>query len=406
MKDKSLLWWLIGVALIAGLGYLVLRQKSAMEGSDSTVGKEDSTTVEAPTFEGEVKIGAVLPLSGVMSELGNALLHAANLAVEQVNAVGGIGGKKVTLVVQDGKCDKAEAASVGEALAADAGIRALIGGGCSSETLGLASVTLEKNIVAVSPSSGAPSVTTDAGANIFRLYPSDTLVAKAAARYALNEFQAKKVSILFEETDEARDAQKAFRDAFAEFGGKVVLEEGYESDRVDFQAYAKKVKETRQDVLFLASRSVTSTIALLDALKKEGVTTRIIHGGLVLRARLTKEQAESLEGVIGFEPAFDETSDAVKTFAESYRTRFSEEVQYPLQQANAYSIVYLFKQLMEEKGMEADQLRRALDALREWKGGALTDVNLDQNGDIPWTMVQALTLRSGELVKVEQMEVK
>lgn len=407
MKDNSLVWWLIGVALIAGLGYLVLRQKPTQPSINTAPTSTEGTgVINESTFEGEVIVGAVLPLSGKMVAQGQSAQKAMTFAANQINQQGGVGGKKLTLAFEDGACAAPTAAAAATSLIETKGVQAIIGGGCSEESIGLGPVVRDKKVVALAPFSATPLVTTDAGPSTYRLYPAPALAGKAAARYALNEFQAKSAALLYENTSYARGLTKAFQDHFTQFGGKIVMDEAYDKGLLQFRSQTAQVKNVGADVVYIVPESASSGIAILQALQGQGIKSRLLTNDVMVDAAVVKANPKLLEGVIGFEPTQDLQSSTFLAFSRAYQEALGESLTYPYEQATTYSLVYLLKDVMEDKGMTGEQIKAGLDTLKDWTGGALSSVSITAAGDLQWKVFNVNIGREGNVTAADTIEIE
>src|SRR3989338_4432265 len=156
---------------------------------------------------GPIKIGFLGPLTGDAAPYGVDTLNGVKLAVDEINAVGGVKGRMIELIAEDSRCTGADAASAAQKLVNVDKVVAIVGGQCSGETLAAAPIAEAAGVVMISPLSSSPDVT-QAGTFIFRDYPSDALKSKAMAAY-LNEEGLEKLAMMSENTDFAT----AFRNA-------------------------------------------------------------------------------------------------------------------------------------------------------------------------------------------------
>ena len=116
MKNNAI-WWVIGIIIVIGLGYLVFNQPNKQgTTSPQPVANEPAAPAPAPVADNTITIGLIHPLTGDAASLGVPMQKAAALAVEEINAAGGIGGKKVILASEDGKCDGKEGATAAQKL--------------------------------------------------------------------------------------------------------------------------------------------------------------------------------------------------------------------------------------------------------------------------------------------------
>ena len=123
---------------------------------------------------GPIKIGFIGPLTGEASPYGVDTLNGAKLAVDEINEAGGVNGRMIEIIAEDGRCTGTDAASAAQKLVNVDKVVAIVGGQCSGETLAAAPIAESAKVVMISPVSSSPDVTA-AGDFIFRDYPSDGL---------------------------------------------------------------------------------------------------------------------------------------------------------------------------------------------------------------------------------------
>lgn len=352
-------------------------------------------TTNTPALQGEVTLGAILPLTGDGAAYGLPIQKAVNLAVDEINAAGGVGGKKLVVATEDGKCDGKAGAVAAQKLISVMNVPAIIGGACSGETLGFAPIANEQKRVVISPSATSPDITTKGGDYVFRFAPSDALAGKIAAFYALKELGAKRAAIVSENTDYAQGLRKVFFKTFDENGGGIVIDEPYNTGATDFRTVALKIKNGHIDVVYIVPQTPAPGLAIVKALKDQKVEVKLLSSEIFLGLEVAKNNKETLEGVTGFEAFFDDQSVAAKKFADAYKTKYNEELAWPFYQANAYSEVYALKALIENVGASGEKLQAELARLKNWSGGALTNVTLDKDGDIEWKTYSVKKITNG-----------
>lgn len=196
-----------------------------------------------------IKIGFVGPLTGDASALGKEAQIATQLAIDEVNASGGINGRKVVGIFEDGKCSPASASSAGQKLIGVDKVTAIVGGLCSGETASFVKPAMEAKVPVIAYCSSAPTLT-GSGKYFFRTYPSDSFQGKFAAEYAYNTIGARKVAVLYHVTDWGNGIEKVFVNRFKELGGTIVSEEGAQQDVRDYRTQLVKVKNAGADLLY------------------------------------------------------------------------------------------------------------------------------------------------------------
>ena len=115
-----------------------------------------------------------------------------------------------------------------------------------------------------------------------------------------------------------------------------------------------------------------------------------------------KNNADTVDGAIGFDPSFDVKTDQAVAFARAYATRYGEDLKFPLEQANAYSLVYLLKDFYEQTKGKEGMIMDRLVGLRNWTGGSLKDISLDAFGDIDWKTYKVNEVKDGTVREVKE----
>lgn len=359
-----------------------------------------------PELIGEVTIGAVYPLTSDAASYGVPLQKATNLAVDEINAAGGIDGKKLVIVYEDGKCDGKASAVAAVKLIKESNVPAILGGACPGETLGIAPTANENKRIVISPAETSADITTKGGDYVFRFAPSDAIAGKAAALYALRGLGAKRAAIVSENADAAQAMRKAFFDHFDNNGGGVYIDETFKPGTTDFRALALTIKNKDVDVVYVAPQTPASGLAIVKALKGQKILAKIFTTSIMTGADVAKNNAETLEGVMNVESFFDANSTSVQAFVAAYKAKYGEDPAYPSIQANAYSEVYALKDLIEKNGADGEKLQAALASLADWSGGALTGVTIDKNGDIAWKAFILKRITGGIVTEVKAFSVE
>jgi branched-chain amino acid transport system substrate-binding protein len=154
------------------------------------------TSVPAAAENDSITIGVVLPLTGDAAHWGLPPRDGAEMAVDEINRAGGIGGRKLALVVEDDRCQPADGVSALNKIMAGANPAVVLGAVCSGVTLAMAPIAEAHKTVLISPASTSPKIT-DAGDFIFRVIPSGSLRGKVFADYLYNEKGLRKLAVLY-----------------------------------------------------------------------------------------------------------------------------------------------------------------------------------------------------------------
>ena len=168
--------------------------------------------------------------------------------------------------------------------------------------------------------------------------------------------------------------------------------------RISYQAI--KIKMPVEAIYLILS--LAPGLSIVKALKDQNITAKLLTAEVLMGDEIVKENQKILEGVIGFDQAFDDTTEAFKRFTQAYKTaNNNEELSYPFYQTALYSEVYLAKELLEKEGNDGEKMQNALSRLSNWNGSVLPNVTLDANGDILWSSFNVKNVRSGKAEKVK-----
>jgi branched-chain amino acid transport system substrate-binding protein len=224
----------------------------------------------------EIVIGSIQPLTGNGASFGQNVKAAMLIAEEEINSNGGINGKNLRIIFEDGQCNaQAATTSIKKLIEVD-GVTTIIGGTCSSETLAIAPIAEKAKVLVISNGASIPSLS-DAGEYIFRDYPSDNTQGRIAAEYSYNILNARKAAILYWQSDWPMEIKKVFKNSFENLGGKVLLEESFTTGSMDMKTQLIKINESDADVIYFLGMTPESIIGLKQA-EEIGLKQKIIGG--------------------------------------------------------------------------------------------------------------------------------
>ncbi|MGN7118351.1 ABC transporter substrate-binding protein [Lysinibacillus odysseyi] len=203
-----------------------------------------------------IKIGANLELSGGVASYGSSINDGAKLAIDEINKNGGINGKKIEYIAVDNKSDNAEAVTAGIRLAEQEKVVAMLGPATSGNATATVQTANQFKVPMVTASGTAETVTVDKDGKVndyaFRTCFIDPFQGIVAANFATEELKAKNVAIYMDSTsDYAKGLAASFKKQIEENGGKVVKEEAYVTDDVDFKSTLTNIKSENPDFVFI-----------------------------------------------------------------------------------------------------------------------------------------------------------
>ncbi|MCU9612828.1 ABC transporter substrate-binding protein [Caldibacillus lycopersici] len=203
-----------------------------------------------------IKIGANLELSGDVASYGQSIAEGVDLAVEEINANGGIDGKTIELIKSDNKSDPSEAASVATKLTSEEQVLAIIGSATSGNTLAQAQIANDTKTILLTPSGTSPNVTVtengDVNDYVFRTSYIDPFQGTVAANFATGDLGIKTAAIYADSaSDYAKGLADAFKETFEAAGGTIVAEESYVAKDTDFRSTLTRIQSKNPEFVFI-----------------------------------------------------------------------------------------------------------------------------------------------------------
>jgi branched-chain amino acid transport system substrate-binding protein len=275
-----------------------------------------------------VAIGSIQDMSGTTSVFGNAITRGAELAIEKLNAQGGINGKKVKLITLDTKGDPKEAINAYNRLVDQEKVVAVLGPPISNIGIALAPIANAKKVPVIG-SFIDPRVTIGADGKpqtaMFLMQPSSVQYAEIMAGYAVEKLGLKKVGIFYNQSNAySVSLIKPFKDYAESLGAKVVIEEKYTKDDKDFKTQLNKIKESGAEVLY-APNYTQELVILFKQRKQAGVNVPIVDG-LDLAAPFAQNvnDPEAADNAF-FANNFSEKEPQLVAVRDAYKAKFNNE---------------------------------------------------------------------------------
>jgi branched-chain amino acid transport system substrate-binding protein len=341
---------------------------------EATEGEETEEVVEE---SGPIKIGSILPLTGDGAAYGIPMQQIAMIAVDKLNEDGGVDGRMLEFIWEDGKCNGKDAAAAAQKLINVDKVSVIYGGFCSSETLGASPIAEGAGVVMLSPGSSSPDITT-AGDYIFRNYPSDSAQGAIIAGIA-GDMGLEKVGMITEENDYTIGIESAFT---ASFEGETLTESFLPTD-TDFKTQITKLKSEGVGAIFINPQTPAKSDLIMKQLQELGTEGLQIFANDVVMGHsegLT-QYATLVEGMIGAQTTYNTEHADYDYLVETYIERTGEaEVPFLTYGSTSYDAVFLLADAFGEVGTSADAIRDWLYEVDGWEGMAGSLI-LDVNGD-------------------------
>lgn len=324
------------------------------------------TTVSCGGSKGsnEIKIGSIGPLSGAVAVYGTEARDGIALAVEEINAAGGVNGKMIKLICEDDEGDPAKTVSAFKKLTVQDGCKLIIGSLTSGCTKAITDQSQAAKVIQIAPAATAENITIDeAGKTIpyvFRACFIDPFQGTVGGKFAAETLNAKNAAILYDiGNDYSVGLSENFIAEFEKHGGKIVAKESYSTGEKDFNAQITKVKNQNPDVVYIPD--YYATVALISKqLRAQGVMCATV--GADGWDGLTENAGdEVLNGFYSNHYAADSTDPAVVKYVTNFKAKFNRE---PTSfAALGYDSVYMLKDALTKAGdSDIAKVRDALEA--------------------------------------------
>ena len=315
-----------------------------------------------------IRIGGLAPLTGDAASYGVAVNNAIQMAVEDINANGGIDGKQIEYIYYDEKGDTTEATNAYNKLVQGDKVVAIIGDVTTKPTLAVAQTSQQDNIPIITATATAAEVTLT-GPNIFRACFTDPFQGELMASYASEKLGATKVAVL---SDMADDYSSGIAEAFVakaeELGMQVVADEKYQDGDVDFKSQLTNIKSQNPDVLFLPV--YYEDLRLISAQAKEVGVTAQLCGADGWDSVLTDNFDSSVlnGGVFCSQYSTESTDERVQNFISAYKEKY--EMDPNMFAVLAYDATNMMAQAISDAGSTDSQA--IIDAMAALEYDGLT----------------------------------
>ena len=351
----------ISVMLVAAMAVTALTGCGSNSGSSS---KKDAD---------KYYIGGIGPTTGATAIYGTAVKNGAQIAVDEINAAGGINGKQIEYRFEDDQNDAEKAVNAYNTLK-DWGMQMLVGTTTTAPCIAVAGKTASDNLFQITPSASAPSVLSSGNGNIFQVCFTDPNQGIASAQYIAENKLAKKIGIIYDSSDVySSGIEEKFEAEAKDKGLQIVSKAAFTADsKTDFGTQLQKAKDAGADLLFLPIYYQEASIILKQA-DTMGYKPKFF-GVDGMDGILTVENFDTklAEGVMLLTPfAADAKDKAVQKFVTTYKEQYEDT---PKQfAADSYDAVYALKAAIEESKATPDMSASDMcDALK----GAMTKIKM------------------------------
>ncbi len=351
------------------------------------------------------KIGAQGPLTGAAAVYGNAVVNGAQIAIDEINAAGGINGFRIEYKSADDEHDQEKAINAYNSLK-DWGMQMLVGPTTSAPTIAVGSEAEKDNLFLMTPSGSAVECT--APKNVFRVCFSDPAQGTKSAQYIAEHKLAEKLGVIYDSSDVY---SSGIHESFVEEAGaqnlEIVADEQFTADsNKDFSTQLQKMKDAGAELVFLPFYYTEASLVLTQADKMGYHPSFFGCDGMDGILNVENFNTKLAEGVMLLTPfAADAADEGTQSFVRAYQEKYRET---PIQfAADAYDAVYIMKAAMEEAKLDPSMsvsdigtaMEEAMSRIR-LDGLTGTGMSWDKQGDVDKTP-KAVIIKDGAYASLE-----
>lgn len=314
---------------------------------------------------GPIKIGVVTPLSGTYTPIGEQVKMGLDLAAKEINATGGINGRKIDLIYEDEEANPAVATQKAEKLFQVEKVEFLTGTVNSGSTLAVGQLAERNNKLIATTVSFADSITADkCSPNVFRVNARAGMQSAALAAWVDKEIPKANIFFIGPDYEMGRSTVSAFKKASAEKGAKDVGEVFAPLDNKDYSPYFGQVRAAKPNVIY-TSVAGNDTVRLFTQMDEYGVNkgvTIVGASGTVTSQNMGAigKSANGFVTGVGYSPKLD--NPANKKFVADFQKAYNKLPD--LYGADSYGLLYFYKAAVEKaKSTETDKVRAAMNDL-------------------------------------------
>ena len=245
-----------------------------------------------------IRIGVVQPLTGPVAYDGNIYVNTVKMIVDDVNAKGGVLGRKVEVIVEDGACNPAQSVNAAEKLVVRDKVVGLIGAFCSTSTAAMMEVARKYKVPLITGVSTAAQLTEQGNPYFFRAVATTPMLGAAFGQQLPATVKAKKFAFLVLNDDWGRSMVASYPKSIEGGGGTVVGTDFFQQSELQFLSQITKVKATSPDAIVLAANTQQAA-AVTKQIRELGVTVPLIGEGAFTSDSYLKLAGPASEGVYG-----------------------------------------------------------------------------------------------------------
>ena len=319
----------------------------------------------APAQE-TIKIGFFAPITGPVAADGASAKQSVELAVKDVNAAGGIKGKKIELVVYDDRLNPQEAVAIANKLIEKDQVVGVVSGSYSGPTRVTAPIFAKAGMPMVAGYAVHPDVT-KAGESNFRNGFLGEVEGGAAGEYAVKALKSKNPAVIFMDNDFGREISAGFIKRAEKLGAKVVVQQVYKyPGEKDFRPFLTRIKDAKPDLIFAAGYYDVAALIVRQA-KELGLTVQILAEEGFDSPKFIELAGKDAEGVIiATNLDRDDSRPVVQNYLKNYKAAYG--IDPDMVGASSYDAFMILVNAIERAGTDQKAVIKALLETKDYNG--------------------------------------
>lgn len=327
-----------------------------------------------------IKVGLFGSETGLTATFGVSCKEGAMLALDEINARGGVLGKKIIVISEDDQSKPEEARTAAEKLINRDGVVAVVGEVASSRTLAAAPVAQAARIPLLSPASTNPKVT-QVGEWVFRACFTDAFQSQAMAKFAMEQLKAARIAVLYDvKNDYSVGLHDFFVDYIKKHGGQIVDDVSYSEGDVDFHGQLTRIKNARPDAIYVPGY-YTEVGLICSQARQLGIAVPLMGGDGWDSDKTAQIGGDAVNGCYFTNHySAEESRPEVKAFVTAYRKKYNGKTPDAMA-ILGYDAMRLMADAIARAGStEAEKIRLALAETKNFPG-ASGSITMDKNRD-------------------------
>lgn len=327
-----------------------------------------------------LRVGVMESLTGPGESYGNVANHAKLMALDEINAAGGIDGRPLEFVVEDSMCSAQGAVAAYRKLTSVDGVKIILGPSCSGAMLGAAPLAEADGVILFSGMASNADIA-NAGDYVFRTQISDVEVGLLTGDLLWAD-GVRQLATITEATDYAEGVRASAVARFEGHGGQVAAAERYTSDVTDFRSQLSKLFATSPDALHLAPQSEFSAGSIIKQARELGYTGPIYAETVSLGAVALEIAGDAATGMKAIAADIHPDNRRGQEVVAAFRERY-DYVSLPWHLSSTYDDVYITAECLRRTGddQDADGFRDCLYDIT-FSGALGENYSFDENGEV------------------------